>query len=260
MKSEGSSVRDLMSRNVVTASHTKSVREALETMATNNFGSVVVTDRTEPLGIFAERDLINRVLALGRSLDDTKLKDVMSSPIVTVEPDDTYYIAAKRILSKKSRLVVLERGKMIGIVTASDIVKAIQKIGVQLDFSRAFSKEVFMVSSDKKLEHVIREMFEKRIGSVIVSEGGVPNGIFSERDIVKVLAKRLSLTEEVGKFASKPLITTPIETNGGEVARIMTENRIKRIPLIAGGKIAGIVTARDLVEALAMSRADKIMI
>ncbi|MBI2126373.1 MAG: CBS domain-containing protein [Thaumarchaeota archaeon] len=247
-----------MSRNVVTAFHTESVRQCLKTMAKNDIGSVVVTDKTKSIGIFAERDLINRVLAPGKSLENTSLMEVMSSPIVTIEPEDSYHHAAKRILSKKSRLVVLEKGKLVGIVTASDIVKAIHKMGAQLDISRVFSKEVIMIGSEARLERGVREMFEKRIGSVIVSKNGVPDGIFSERDVVNVLAKGLKLTEEVGKLASRPLITAPIDIDGREVARIMTENRIKRIPLIEGGRMAGIVTARDLVEALAMSHIDKI--
>ena len=76
--------------------------------------------------------------------------------------------------------------------------------------------------------------------------------IFTERDLLTAfLAKGKSLNVEVGTASSSPLITAPLGTSVHKTADIMTANKIKRLPITQNGELAGIVTARDLVEAYA---------
>ena len=97
-------------------------------------------------------------------------------------------------------------------------------------------------------------MSQLRVGSVIITRDGEPNGIFTELDFVrKVLVPHLDLSQPLGSQASRPLITAEEGINGLEAAHVMTINNIKRLPLTRNGVIVGIVTARDLVEAYANS-------
>jgi CBS domain-containing protein len=95
-------------------------------------------------------------------------------------------------------------------------------------------------------------MGEKRIGSVIITSKGEPIGIFTERDLLtSFLAKDRPLSEEVGGASSSPLITAPLGISIREAGNIMASKHVRRLPIVKNGKIVGIVTARDLVEAYA---------
>ena len=114
------------------------------------------------------------------------------------------------------------------------------------------SKQVVTADEETLLEDVAKMMAEKHVGSVIVTSQGDPIGIFTERDLLtKFLVKDKSLIEEVGKVCSSPLITAPVGISAHEAAAIMVEKHIKRLPITKGGRLIGVLSARDLVEAYA---------
>lgn len=104
----------------VTANAT--VRDAAKAMAQHAIGSVVVAvgDRVE--GIFTERDLLNRVVAVEKDMDRTLVKEVMSSPVVCCEPN-TRLLECKSIMTEKKlrHLPVVQDGEMIGMLSIGDI-------------------------------------------------------------------------------------------------------------------------------------------
>ena len=117
------------------------------------------------------------------------------------------------------------------------------------------SKGAITADVETPVEEVAKIMGEKSIGSVIITRNGTPMGIFTERDLLtKFLAEDQSLKIEVGKAYSSPLITAPIEISINDAAAIMTSKHIKRLPITKGGKLVGILSARDLVEAYARAK------
>jgi CBS domain-containing protein len=117
------------------------------------------------------------------------------------------------------------------------------------------TKGVISVDEETPVEDVAKIMGEKSIGSVIVTSHGEPIGIFTERDLLtKFLAKDESLKIEVGKVCSSPLITAPLGICVHDAAAIMTSKHIKRLPITKEGKLVGILSARDLVEAYARAK------
>jgi CBS domain-containing protein len=114
------------------------------------------------------------------------------------------------------------------------------------------TKEIETADEKTPITHSVKLMGEKRIGSVIVTSKGKPSGIFTERDLLtSILLKGEPLSLEVGKVASSPLITIPSGTSVHRAAHSMASKHIRRLPVAKGGKLEGIVTARDLVEAYA---------
>lgn len=118
-------VRDIMTREVVTVSPETSVYTAARIMAQAEVGSVVVTVGEKPVGIITERDLVRKVLALGLPPRRTTVKQIMSSPVVVVG-EHTSLEEAVSIMAKNKirRLLVVADEKLVGIVTATDVVKA----------------------------------------------------------------------------------------------------------------------------------------
>jgi CBS domain-containing protein len=117
-------LKDIMIRNVVTISPDKTAQDAARLMAEHGIGSVVVMDSDKVIGIITERDLVRKVCAKDIPSSKVKIQDVMSAPIITAEPDLPIEAAVQRMFNNKiRRLPVVENGKLVGIVTISDIAK-----------------------------------------------------------------------------------------------------------------------------------------
>jgi CBS domain-containing protein len=100
------------------------MEEVAKIMSKNNFGSTVVTSsKGKLLGIVTERDIITRLTALNRLPSEVKVAEVMSQPVITIAPDKDIKEAAKSMKEYGiRRLVVVEKGKITGIITSRDIL------------------------------------------------------------------------------------------------------------------------------------------
>lgn len=101
------------------------VAEAVSVLARNNIGAVVVIDAAgTPVGILSERDLI-RVASQGPLPQDAPLRDLMSAPIVTGAPGDDVEAVLRTMTDSHFRhLPVVDDGRLVGVVTLGDLVKA----------------------------------------------------------------------------------------------------------------------------------------
>ena len=163
------------------------------------------------------------------------------------------------IEKKIRRLAISENGKVVGIVTAADLIRCLpdtpEAMHPWFEADYFMSKDVITANEETTVEEAAKIMGEKSIGSVIITRHGKPIGIFTERDLLtKFLAKDQSLKIEVGKVCSSPIITVPLGVNIHEAASIMTTKHIKRLPITKEGKLIGILSARDLVEAYARAK------
>jgi CBS domain-containing protein len=246
-------VKEIMSRDVVTIIPEATMAEAARMMGEKHIGSLIVKKYETPVGIVTERDLLSKVLALGKELAEEKVENVMSYPLITISVTAKIKEAAQMMLQKKGRLAVFDGGKLVGVVTASDLVRSLPEVPeTEVKVDDFMTKRI--VSADEKtpVASIIRMMGEKRIGSVIITSKGEPFGIFTERDLITTfLAKGKPLTEDVGKEASSPLITAPAGISVHKAAVTMAMKHIRRLPITRDGKLVGIITARDLVEAYA---------
>lgn len=116
-------VRDVMTSPVVTVGEDAPVQRVARLMTEDQLGCIIVTGKDgKPLGIITERDLVARVLAKDAPPGSLTARDVMSSPLITVGPDETLSGAARRMSRLNiRRLGVLYKGKLVGIVTSRDI-------------------------------------------------------------------------------------------------------------------------------------------
>jgi CBS domain-containing protein len=117
-------ILDLKGSDVITTASNASVLEAIGTMSEANVGAIVVQDGNQPSGIFTERDYLRKIALEGRSSSDTAVSQVMSSPLITVEPNETTHSAMETMTERRCRhLVVVEESGMVGIVSLGDLVK-----------------------------------------------------------------------------------------------------------------------------------------
>ncbi len=117
-------VRDVMSSPVITMNEDSATNIAAGAMDKNDLGCVIVTNKAgKSIGIITERDLVVRVLAKNLKPDTVKAKEIMTTPLVTIEPDATISEAARRMNRLDiRRLGVIYRGDLVGIITAKDVL------------------------------------------------------------------------------------------------------------------------------------------
>ena len=121
------SVKDIMTKNVASIGVNNSVFEAAELMSSNRVGCLVIMDGEVPIGIVTERDIVRRVVAKKMPLD-TKVSEIMSKSLITIDPDASLKDAARLMSSNKiRRLPVVKQNRLVGIVVASDFVRNIGK-------------------------------------------------------------------------------------------------------------------------------------
>lgn len=244
---------EIMSREVFTIEPEASMYQATKIMGKKHIGSLIVVKYEAPVGIVTERDLLTKVLALGKDLKKEKVKNIMSYPLVSIGVTAKIKEAAKTMINKKSRLAVFDAGKLVGIVTASDLIRSLPEIPeTEAIVNHFMTKEVITMDEETPIYTIAQIMGNQRIGSVIITKKEKPKGIFTERDLLTaLLSDDNALTSQVGEKASSPLITQPQGISIHKAAITMSLKHIRRLPIMKKEEIIGIITARDLVEAYA---------
>ena len=117
-------VKDVMSSPVITVNEDASVNEVSRLMEQHKIGCIIVTSKDgKPLGMITERDLVIRVLVKNAQPSKITAKEVMTLPLITVDPDETISEAARRMSQLNiRRLGIMYKGNLIGIVSSKDIL------------------------------------------------------------------------------------------------------------------------------------------
>jgi CBS domain-containing protein len=103
-----------------------SVYQALRVMADKNVGALLVLEGSELVGVVSERDYARKVVLKGRSSVDTPIRDIMTTEVVSVRPDQTVEECMALMTDKRTRhLPVVDDGRLIGVISIGDVVKSI---------------------------------------------------------------------------------------------------------------------------------------
>lgn len=117
-------VREIMDKNVATVDSSSPASQAIEKMIQAGVWSLVVERQGLPVGVVTDRDILRRCAAMGHYPDRVKVEEIMSSPIITIEPDATVGEAMRTLISKEiRRLYVVEGGRITGRVTQTGLFR-----------------------------------------------------------------------------------------------------------------------------------------
>jgi CBS domain-containing protein len=116
-------VRDIMSKDVRVVRSDTTVKEVVATMNKFNIGSIIVVQGDRPVGIITERDILRRLVEPCLAPETLTARHLMTSPVVTIGEDASIEETARLMARKKiKKLPVMNNGKIVGIVSYTDIV------------------------------------------------------------------------------------------------------------------------------------------
>ena len=117
-------MRDVMVEKIITTTKEATIEDAVNLMNKHEIGCLVAVENGKPVGIITERDLLKRALAKSKEIRNMKVSEIMSTPIISVDPAMEIEEATKLMLQKKiKKLPIVEKGKLLGLVTLTDILR-----------------------------------------------------------------------------------------------------------------------------------------
>lgn len=110
-------------------------------------------------------------------------------------------------------------------------------------------EEVITVKPDTKVKDAVELMNENEIGCLVVKKNGKPIGIITERDILKKIVYQSKNPEQVRvlEVMSEPLVVGKVDMDLEEAARLMLKRNVKKLPIVEGEKLIGLITLTDIV-------------
>lgn len=249
------SIGQFASRPVYTVDVQATVMQALKLMSAKRISCVVVLDQLEPIGILTERDVIfasNWVLGQ----KELMIREVMNKPVLTASRQLPIDKARELFREHQIRhLVVLnDRLDMDGIFTQTDLVRALREeaFGNFPNISALMSNQVLRVEPTVSARYALSLMARRAVSCVVVVEDGLPRGVFTERDVVRLIAEGIDLTTvPVGMVMSSSLVTASADTAPMAAISLMQNRAVRRLVVLdTAGRMAGVLTQTDLGRAL----------
>jgi CBS domain-containing protein len=143
-------IQDVMIREVITIGENATVKEAAEIMNRFEIGSLIIVSSGKAVGIMTERDLLKRVVAEARDANTTQVKEIMTTPLVVVEPNMDLEKAVRQMFQMKiKKLPVVDGKRLVGLVSLTDIarfhppmIKLLKQLAVKQTAPKSIKKVV----------------------------------------------------------------------------------------------------------------------
>jgi CBS domain-containing protein len=139
---------NVMVKEIITIDENASVKEAADIMNQFEIGSIIATRKGKAVGIITERDLLKCIVAEGKNVRKTRVKGIMSSPLVVITPNTDLEEAARLMFEKKiKKLPVIDQNRLVGLISLTDIarfqpeiIKILQKRAAIQDTPKSIKK------------------------------------------------------------------------------------------------------------------------
>lgn len=271
-------------KNPISIPPNTSILDARDILLRHRIGRLVIEYGKKPVGIITEKDIAKSVSFFNKKpLGKILVSDIMSKDLVSVKIDSTIKDCAK--LMKKhgisSVVVVNQRGKLVGIVTKTDLVGTfLIQSTAKLEISSVMTKRVITASPEDSIFEVESLLFNNNIRRIVVTKNKSPIGIITYRDFIPAktfdLQKGLSDPSEMVEISQNPQVNelnvnrlsylltftandlmtkNPFVVYPDDVvytaAILMVRHDISGIPVIKNKKLVGIITKSDIVNVIA---------
>jgi len=144
LDTRGITVKDIMTKSIISVDATLTVNEAAKMMEGAKVGAVIVMENNTPVGIVTDRDFAVKIVAHAYQIT-TPVKQIMSSPLIATSPDETVLMAADLMYTRDIRkLPVIDNDQVVGMITATDLVKQLA-ISTEDDIQKMYHETIIKV-------------------------------------------------------------------------------------------------------------------
>lgn len=246
-------VGDVMSKEVATICPDEIVISAAKIMSDNKISCLVVMDQGNIAGIITETDVLRRVGNKGKDSYRTKLSRIMSSPVESVS-SDLSVLEASKIMGVKhiKRLPIMDEGKLVGIVTQTDLVRALTSYGLWRDISEIMSRNIASIQMDASVAEAAEIMTSRKISCIIVMDGDDVAGVLTEKDLLgRVVAlQRDTANTRMEEVMSSPVMSVLSNFSVYSASKVMEEMNIRRLVIMKDKRLCGVLTQTDIFMAV----------
>ena len=187
-----------------------------------------------------------------------KVKNLMTSNLITIDVNSPLRTALKLMKKHRiTRLIVTRHDKIDGIVTERDLVNRLGKekeaklSDAHIYVSSCYSKNPITINTDEDVKKAAELMLSKGISSLLVKQDDRIVGIITKTDLVKVLK---NCNKPIGEVMNRRVVSLPPTARLLEARNIMLHEKIKKMLVVDGDKLIGIVTERDIAKILGLFR------
>ena len=242
-------VGDVMTKDVATVSSQETAAFAAKIMSGRHISCIVVVNDEGIAGIISETDFFQKMAAKKKTPDKIPVTDIMSHPVVSI-PANTSILQASKVALKNHirRLPVLEGKKLVGIVTQTDLVAALTSYGLLGDIENIMNRDTAVIDADASVAEAMSIMADRSISSVVVRQAEKVVGIFTGRDLVKQASAKDKnpASVKMQQVMSSPVVSVPPDYSTFSAAKMMEKLRIRRLVVMEGAKLCGIITQTDI--------------
>ncbi len=246
-------VADIMSKDVVTATLDDTVFSVAQKMSELRVSCVVVTDQEQVVGILTEKDMLNSVALRDVEFRRLKVAERMSRPVDTIRADVSVF-EADRLMDTLCvrRLPVLENGRLVGIVTQTDITRGLISLNSLRYVSDIMSRRIASVPGDATVVDAARLMSTSNISCLVVMHRQEVAGIITEKDLLKrVVALHRDPTQtRVADVMSCPVVSVPSSWSILSASKKMETLHFHRLLVMDDKTVCGIITQTDIMRAI----------
>jgi PAS domain S-box-containing protein len=240
---------DVMSRNVATIAPDETVVSAAIMMSEEGISCLAVVDNGHVAGILTETDMLRRVARNGRHFYRVKLDQIMSHPVQSISPE-TSVLQASEIMGRMrvKRLPILERERLIGIVTQTDLVRVLTSYGMWRDISEIMSRNVTAIGANASVAEAAEVMTSRKISCIVVLEDDEAAGVLTEKDMLRrvVALKRDPACVKMRDVMSSPISSIPASCSVFSAGKMMEEMSVRRLVVTEDNQVCGVVTQSDI--------------
>ncbi|PTD93600.1 histidine kinase [archaeon SCG-AAA382B04] len=194
-------IREIMNKEIYAIENDDSIENAITTIVSTGTGGVPIVDkRNRVVGIITERDIVNYISGV---IAPSRVREHMSRELVTKKVDSRIIDVTKAMIEEGFRRIPLvSNGELVGIVTATDIVKYLgsgnifEKLktgdveeALDIGIEEIMSRDLVTLNKDAVLSEAAKLMTENNIGSIPILEDGLVVGLITEHDLVKSIVE-----------------------------------------------------------------------
>lgn len=245
-------IRSLCTIGEFTIGQNANIAEAIEVMQRNKKGAVVIEDDKKLRAILSERDVV-RLLADSVDLNQKAILHATQNPITVNESRSIIHTLIIMTENEIRRIVVVDdHGNFMGLVTHKDLVTHIEddayRSNLKVKHIHERVKRVIYAKPNENLKNILKLMSENRISAIPIFENNKAVGIISEKDILDIASRGVSLDALAKEVMHSPIISVKIDTLVVDAVKLMNDKNIRRVLVKDNDdNCVGIITQKDIL-------------